>query len=783
MTTMLKKISSVLLLMPLFALSQSITGTVKKSKNKISYAEIIARKDQYKRSTVSDEKGYFNLKLAENGIYTIECIYEGKILYKDEVRVNGNIDYDLLIADENEKQIEGVTVTVRKKLIERKADRLIFNLSNSVASQGMDGIQALDATPQIKVDENAGITMIGKSGVSVMVNERMLNLSGSELINYLKSLRSENIEKIEVITAPPAKYEAQGNSGLINIVLKKNQNLGWNGSLTTSLFQTTYTGISNSATVNYQNEKLRSSLKLRQYDSQKHSYENYKIVGSDGLQSSDDRRDFWKGTGLNFSSDYEINSKSNVGFVFDYGSGKSGMDITNTSDYFQNQNYTNTLSTYAEHRNDNRQTTVSAYYDIKFGKQSNKLSITGNYFSNAPSSNIDFTTQDNSAKSYTVRTPSKLDYNIYSVQADLTLPFEFAKTEAGIKFTNFDNNSDLQYQNLINQYYVTDPQKSDLFNYNEKNYAAYLGMERQLGEKWTAKAGLRYEYSTISGNSASSGQSSDNSYGKFFPTAYLTYKANDNNTFNINYSKRINRPGFRALNPFRWYTNVNSYYSGNPALNPSVNHNFELSYLYKGKFSVSTYFQRELNAFAQLVILEGENKTSNFYNFFNKNSTGISLNYSDTFFNFWEVNYSADLSRMKTQVFATDAASRKGNNTSFDIRNNLSLTKDKSVQLIMNYWFRLPSSIGNTYSYFVGNFTTGLKLNLMNKNLLMNIYVSDIFKQAKSHGEIYYVDSMHYFNNYYDGRNLSVSLTYNFGNSKVKGGARQVIFDEKTRAN
>jgi hypothetical protein len=123
-----------------------------------------------------------------------------------------------------------------------------------VASQGMDGVQALDTTPQIKVDENAGISMVGKSGVAVMVNERMLNLSGSELINYLRSLRSENIEKIEVITAPPAKYEAQGNSGLINIVLKKNQNLGWNGSLTTSLFQTTYTGNSNSATVNYQNE-------------------------------------------------------------------------------------------------------------------------------------------------------------------------------------------------------------------------------------------------------------------------------------------------------------------------------------------------------------------------------------------------------------------------------------------------------------------------------------------------------------------------------------------------
>lgn len=780
---MLKLTSAVFLTIPLFSLAQSISGSVRSSSRNIAYAEIIATKDQLKASAISDENGYFNLKLSENGIYSIRCVYQGETLLDQNIKVDGDTIKDLLVENKSENQIEGVTVSARKRLIERKADRLIFNIANSSASQGMDGLQALEATPQIKVDENAGLSMVGKSGVAVMINERMLNLTGTDLVNYLRSLRSENIEKIEVITAPPSKYEAQGNSGLINIVLKKNQKPGWNGSLTTALFQTTYTGVSNSATLNYQNEKLRSSLKLRQYDSQKHSYENYKIEGSDGLISSDDRRDFWNGGGFNFTSDYQINSKSGVGVVVDYGSGKSGMDITNRSDYFQNQNFTNTLWTYAEHRNDNQQATVSAYYDVKFGKRDNQLSVTGNYFSNTPDSNIDFTTKDNYGVSYVVRTPSELNYKISSGQADLTLPFEFAKTEAGIKFTNFDNNSNLQYQNLASGEYVTDPLRSNMFNYNEKNYAVYVGMEKQFGEKWTAKAGLRYEYSEINGNSVSSSQNSANSYGKFFPTAYVSYKANGDHTFNINYSKRINRPGFRALNPFRWYTNVNSYYSGNPALNPSVNHNFELSYLYKGKLSASAYFQRELNAFGQLVILEGENKTSNFYNYFNMNSTGISMNYSDTLLNFWELNYSADLSHMKTDVFATDAASRKGNSTSFDIRNTLSFNKRKTVQLLMNYWMRLPSSSGNTYSYFVGNCSAGLKISLMDKNLMMNVLVSDIFRQAKSHGEIYYDDSTHYYNNYYDGRNLSLSLTYNFGNGKVKSSGRAVSFEDKSRAN
>ncbi|WP_374445224.1 TonB-dependent receptor domain-containing protein [Epilithonimonas sp.] len=780
---MKKTLLSVILITPFLAFSQSITGKITRSGNEVSYAEIIASKNQIKQTIISDEKGNFTLKLPENGIYQIVCILDGIEVLKDDITVNGTTKHDFAVEKKPAKEIEGVVVTAKKKLIERKADRLVFNIANSVASQGIDGIEALNNTPQIRVDENTGISMVGKSGIAVMINDRMLNLTGTELINYLKGLRSENIEKIEVITAPPSKYEAQGNSGLINIVLKKNQDLGWSGNLTTSLFQTTYAGFSNSATVNYQGEKLRSSLKLRQYDSQKHSYENYKITGVDGMASSDNRRDFWNGGGINYSIDYELNKKSSLGLVYDYGMGNSGMDITNTSDYFQKGNYTNTLSTYAEHRTKNKNNTISAYYDLKFGKRDNKLSITGNYFSNTPESNIDFTTVDNSGNAFIVKTPSELDYKIYSGQADLTLPFEFAKTEAGIKFTTFDNNSDIRYQNLINGTYITDPLRSNLFKYKEKNYAGYMSMEKQLTEKWTVKAGLRYEYSTINGISASTGQQTETSYGKLFPTFYLSYKADDDNTFNINYSKRINRPGFRAINPFRWYTNINSYYSGNPALNPSINHNFEFSYLYKGKFSASAYFQRELDAFSQLVVLDGENKTSNFYNFFNKNSTGISVSFSDTLFSFWELNYSGDFSYMETQVFATDAASRKGNSTTFNLQNSFALKKDKTIQFFMNYWFRLPSNMGNVYSYFVGNLTSGVKLNMMNKDLQMNVYVSDIFRQAKSHGEIYYQNSVHSFNNYYDGRNLIVSLTYSFGNKKVKAQDRNVKFEEKNRAN
>ncbi|MBP2618246.1 outer membrane beta-barrel family protein [Chryseobacterium jejuense] len=681
------------------------------------------------------------------------------------------------------KKIETITVEGKKKLlVERKVDRLIYNISSSVASQGVDGVEALSSTPLIKVDENSGISIVGKSGVAIMVNERMLNLSGSELMNYLKSLRSENIEKIEVITTPPAKYEAQGNSGLINIVLKKNQNLGWSGSLTTSLRQTTYPGVSNSTAINYQSEKLSSSLKLRQYNLVKRSYENYTVSGADGSKSNSVRKDFSDGLGANLSMEYRLSSQSTIGFIYDYGSGHSNMNINSTTDYFQNGNYTNTLLTYAEHRSESIQQTISAYYDLKFGKRDNKFSITGNYFSDAPKNTIDFTTTDNSGSNSIVRTPSEINYKIYSAQADLILPFEFVKTETGIKFTNFDNNSDVKYQNLTNGNYMTDPTRSNIFEYNEKNYAAYLSLDKKFGEKWSVKAGLRYEYSVVNGNSVSSGQNTENSYGKLFPTAYITYKQNENNTFSFNYSKRIKRPDFRAINPYRWYTNANSYFSGNPLMSPSFNHNFELAYIYKGKLSATAYFQREVNVFRQFTTLQGENSVSTYQNMYNQNNIGVSLNYSDTFFRLWEVNYSANFAYMKTQVFATDVASRKGSNSDFDIQNNFSLNKDKTVQFFLNYLFSLPSNYSNVRSSYIANFTAGFKLNLMDKNLLINASVADIFRQSKGKGTLYYTNSTHYIDHYWDARRLNLSVTYTFGNKKVKETDHHVKFDEKNRA-
>src|SRR6218665_2698463 len=230
------------------------------------------------------------------------------------------------------KEVEQVNILVKKKLLERKADRLIFNVDASIASQGMDAGETLANVPMLKVDENLGtISITGKSSVNVMVNGRMLNLSGTALLNYLKSIRSENISKIEVITTPPSKYEAQGNSGLINIILKKNPNLGFSGNISSGLTQRTYHNGSTNGTLNYQTEKLSLSLKTNYIEGAKRANERYNILGASQNYSESTRKDMWQDLTPSLNASYKINKNSEIGMEYIFGHEKSGMDILNTT--------------------------------------------------------------------------------------------------------------------------------------------------------------------------------------------------------------------------------------------------------------------------------------------------------------------------------------------------------------------------------------------------------------------------------------------------------------------
>lgn len=685
------------------------------------------------------------------------------------------------IQKDSAKQVEQINLLVKKKLIERKADRIIFNVDASVASQGMDASETLSNVPMLKVDENQGLVSIaGKSTVSVMINGRMLNLSGTALFNYLKSIRSENIAKIEVITTPPSKYEAQGNSGIINIILKKNPNLGFSGNLNSNLIQRTYSGLSTNGVLNYQTEKFSSSIKLTYYDSAKRTDENYNIIGAYQNYSNSIRKDMWKELTPTLNLSYKINKNSEIGMEYIYARQKSGMDIVNTtrniSPDLKEENFlTNTF-----HCEKLPAHTLSAYYDLKLDSLGKKLNIAGNFYKNNSDTEVNFLTLRSLDQSIqNVRTISAISPQIFSTQADLELPFSFGTIETGVKFNQFKNDSDLQYFEEFDGQYIPDFLKANLFKYKEENYAGYFSFSKSFGEHWDAKAGIRYENTNAESFTPFTNSGSQYNYGQWFPSAYIAYKK-EKNVLSFSYSKRINRPSMSNLNPFRWYENPYSYSSGNPLLTPAYINNLELGYTFNNKLSTSIYYLRMTNGFGQISSMDGLSQISNYLNYYNNNFYGINASYTDTFFNFWETNLAMNASLQNSSVFNIHAETFKGSYFEYSINNTFNLNKEKTFVFFLNYSHSLAYKNVNSFFYAFPSLTSGLKISLMEKKLQINATVTNIFAQ-RYRGDLYFSDNTQHMNNYWDGRSFRLSVNYTFGGNKKKINQKDIKFEEKSR--
>ncbi|WP_378103570.1 TonB-dependent receptor domain-containing protein [Chryseobacterium sp. sg2396] len=761
-----------------------ITGRILNNENSpVEFAEVILLKnDSVKiRSEITNANGMFTIDAPKDS-YILQVKRFKGILYTKKIKLENNLRLnEIKLVDI--QQIKEVIIEKKKKLIEKKIDRTVFNVENSIFSSGADLAQVLSGTPMLSVSDNS-VSIVGKSGVAVMVNDKLLNLSGTDLINYLRSLRSDDVSRVEIITTPPAKYEAQGNSGILNIILKKNTKLGWNGILSSSYIQTTYVGNANNLTLNYNSNKITSSLRLRQFDRPSKAVELIDIIGTNSILSADQRKDKFKGAGANFSFDYKLNPNSNIGVIYDISKSHSDMDIFNRSIYQTNSIQDSLLTTSSEHRKPIVTHSLNAYYDYKIDSLGKKLSIAGNYFSNSPDAEVNFQTiSDYTPGTQKIRNLSNLDYQILSGQADLYLPFKWGTLETGLKFTHFLNSSNIKYFSFKNYEYTVDPSRSNYFEYKENNAAAYVSVYKSLGEKWSAKAGLRYEYSTIEGYSEIAGERNKNEYGRLFPSAYLEYKANENNTLSINYSKRINRPNFTALNPFRWYSNPYSFYTGNPFLSPSYNHNVELSYLYKNRFSVTVYGQKLINGYGRITSLTQGIKEVNYKNYLTQYDAGLNASLYTNVTKWWENNTNIVSFYSESESSIPEVVPQKGVSMYYTFNNTFTINKEKSVFFLLNFYHYLPNKQGNTYIGNISNLSAGFRFSLMEKKLRVNIMVEDIFRGTQSKGKIFYDEFTQFYNNYYDTRRFTLNMTYTFGNKNVKTNNKQIQLEEKSRVN
>ncbi|MGG5208053.1 TonB-dependent receptor domain-containing protein [Chryseobacterium sp. MIQD13] len=764
--------------------AQSIEGKVSDTRSKpVPFAEVIITRDKKKNAAITDETGFYKIKLPENGDYVLEIFKDNSNIFRETVSINGEIKRNFSVY-EKETQVEGITISGRKKLVERKIDRLVFNVENSVASQGSDAIEALGKTPMIRVSDDA-LSIAGKSSVAVMIDDRLLNLSGQELIDYLKAIRSDDIAKIEVITTPPSKYTAEGRSGLINIILKRNTSLGWNTSFQTSGTYSKNISLRNGIIFNYQDNKLSLTANgsLSKNIWEQRSYTQNKIA--DGNFWNTDNHSFHTNYYKPYSikAEYRVNNKNLIGINYNGTFSNGAMNWINKSDIKNNQGMEGFISE-SGFNYQIKTHTATFFYDVKLDTLNSKVSISANFMSNISYNNNHLLTTSSTTSISALNTPVS-QYKIYSGQADLEKNFKKIKTEAGIKFTNINNDASMKYYDVINEENIFNTAKSNDFFYEERNYAAYISTDFKISknEKWKAKLGLRYEYTTVQGTSPNENLVTKSEYGKVFPTAYVAFKVSDDHTLSLNYSKRISRPYFANLNPFRIYISAYEYSSGNPYLKPSFAHNLELSYVMKNNFTTTLYYNRNIDSWDRIQKIEGNLKYNTVTNFYNEDQAGISINYNFNKFKWLESNLFAAGFYSKSSTYLEDAVTvPAGYGANFNVDNSFFINKDKSVILLAGIRGDLPNKRGNNYSYTSSAAYAGMKLSLMNKNLLISLYFNDIFNTNRSKGVNYYQDYQSDYNSKWVTRSAYLTLNYKFGNSNVKGAVKQTKFEEQNRA-
>ncbi|MEO0735030.1 MAG: outer membrane beta-barrel family protein, partial [Bacteroidota bacterium] len=440
-----------------------------------------------------------------------------------------------------------------------------------------------------------------------------------------------------------------------------------------------------------------------------------------------------------------------------------------------------TLLTASNYVTDNFTTTLSTYTNYLFA-EGHDLELLYNNFSNAPVTTVDFTTSPLSAPRQTVvRNGGDIDYQIESIQADYARSFDLTKLEAGAKYTNFRNLSAVFYDDLVEGTYVRNPERSNDFDYKEKNYALYVSLSRKFGDKLSTKAGLRYEHTDLVGV-AGDGLSEENrsNYGNLFPTAYLSYRFNEKNRVNVSYSRRINRPSFRMLSPFRWYDNPLTYGTGNPLLAPAINNNFDLSYNFNSRLNVSLYAQLMRNGIGRIVIIEGAEKIVRAENYLDQNSYGISANLNLNPQPWLDTYVAANAAYSTSSSAIPLVAAGSGYSFYYSINNSLSPFKNKQFKILVNFWHQLPAERGNASRRGLSALSLGVCGPIANR-LRFNFLFDDIFRQVVSRGQLFFQEYSQFYENYYDSQRINCTLSYSFGNQRAKGNRKSVKFSEKNR--
>lgn len=739
----------------LFCFLSIVLYSQQESKGALSYEDntpvsfvdiLILENDLLIQESSTNENGLFSINL-NNGKYTIQIEENGMLLHTQEIVVN-NKELGVIFIPKNDNiSLAETLVAAQKKMIKKEVDRLVFNPNQAEAAKGGNALDALKLAPRVKVDENSdAISIVGKGSVSVLINNRLMQMDTNQLSNYLKTIRTEDIEKIEVITNPPAKFDASGNSGVINIVLKNTKQDSLNGSLSTSVFNSKYTGLTYNGNINYRKGKwtLIARSFIGDTDSGLDNYSTilYETNRWNNISKNRSKHNYY-GTGIGI--DYNISESLITGFNLDLGKG-DGEILNNSINTIYDLSQ-NTLNRYISTDNNGSEWDwkyVGLNYHIikKFNNEGKKLTFDFDYSKNTSNtSNISTSNEFNpdhspiNNKYQSNLTNNDFNSNRFNFSIDMEHPLDSWTMNYGTRIRLAQDKTYNRRFSETNGYYLEDDEYRYNFSYDENIYALFYTVEKQFSEKWSAKVGLRYEHADVKAYADDNRSNYSKTYTDLFPTAYVMYEASDKHSYSINYSRRIDRPTMWFLNPMLIKQNDYSYQTGNPNIAPAYSNNIEIEHAYKDLFVTSLFASFTDDVSGQISEYDPETQIAILkpYNFAKTTSIGLSENINLKILKWWKINASADIYYIKsTGKIPSMNYSLDGLNGDFSISNNLELNKAKT--LFANYTYSYStkgtdSDLDEYNDYLIHN--AGIRAMIFNKKLQLSFNVNNIFENHR----------------------------------------------------
>lgn len=680
------------------------------------------------------------------------------------------------------KDLGDVTVTAKRPLIEQKIDRTILNVEASITNIGTSALEVLEKAPGVTVDRDGNISLKGKEGVLIMVDGRPTQLSGTDLANMLRTMNSSLLDQIEIMTNPPARYDAAGTSGIINIKTKKTLTVGLNGSANLSYSQGKYPKTSEGFNFNYRNAKINLFTNLS------HNYQKrFGLIEIDRnildpnnnntvlkiFNQTTDRTNAGNGYNAKLGMDFFANKKTTFGAVVNVNARKgwsSNPNITNIS------NASKELQTITKAMVDNNEEGVNINTNLNFRRILDKKG-------KEITSDIDFVkySTDNDlfmVNSYTdaggapFSKPDTLtgllpqDIDVYSARVDYIHPLKKdAKFEAGIKTSVVRTDNNAGYDSIQYGQMIHDFNRSNHFIYEENINAAYLNLSTPLSKKISAQFGLRMENTNAKGRQKSTNENFDRHYTQLFPTAYFQYKANANNNFGANFGRRVRRPSYQSLNPFIRFLDRYTYSQGNPNLKPSTSSAIELSHTWKNKITTTVNYTLTKDIISPVIRQKGDEAYNVPENVASQHSYGIAVNANTSITKWWTSNINVNVNHDKYKGVIDNAdIDLAATSFSGNVTQQFKLNKKLSAEL--NGMFRSGWLEGVIRVKPVGMVGAGLSQQIMKGKGSLRLTARDIFYTQKFKGSTRYGNVDLALRQQGETQIVTIGFTYNFSKGK-----------------